>query len=248
MKYGILCAIPAEIELLHEDIQVKQSTTIAMRDFCEGELYGQDVVLALSRIGKVAAAATVSIMIEHFGVDCIIFSGTAGGVGDTLHVGDIVIGDRLLQHDFFTGVDYFRIPILDKTWFETDYDLSIELRAGADRYFREELADDISADILKKFHIDKPRAVTGAIASGDQFICDSKEQERLKNQIENLQCVEMEGAAAAQVCYEFSVPCAVLRVISDSANEDSNVDFEAFCVEAACRFVRGCIRSFLTHV
>lgn len=245
MKYGILCAMPEEIALLQQDLHTEKTTRIAMRDFFEGTLYGKNVVLALSRIGKVAAAATASILIDHFHVDCILFSGTAGGVGDTLHVGDVVIADKLVQHDFFSGVDHFRIPLLNKTYFETDEALSLALSKAVEHYVQEDLESDIPADILEKFHIHAPKAVTGTIASGDQFICERSKNEELKQQLDHLQCVEMEGAAAAQVCYEFGVPFAVVRVISDSANEESNVNFEAFVEEAACRFVRGSVRAFL---
>lgn len=245
MKYGIMCAMDEEIALLKEDFTASRITTVAGREFYEGTLYGKPAVMVRSRIGKVAAAATTSLLIDRFGVDCVVFSGTAGGVGDTLEAGDIVVADQLIQHDFFTGVDFFRIPLLDRDYFDTDPELTRRLLEAANSYLQRDFEQDIPAAVREKLHIRRPKAVTGTIASGDQFICEKAKSLDLKARIRNLQCVEMEGAAAAQVCYEFGVPCAVVRVISDSANEESNVDFGEFVQEAACRFVRGSIRALL---
>lgn len=78
----------------------------------------------------------------------------------------------------------------------------------------------------------------------DQFICENDKKAWLLDNVDNLKCVEMEGAAVAQVCHEFSVPFTVIRVISDSADEGSTVDFNLFVREAACHFTRGTIRAF----
>ncbi|MEG0693666.1 MAG: 5'-methylthioadenosine/adenosylhomocysteine nucleosidase, partial [Oscillospiraceae bacterium] len=85
----------------------------------------------------------------------------------------------------------------------------------------------------------------GTIASGDQFINDKFKNQWLEENIPNLKCVEMEGAAVAQVCYEFDIPFAVIRVISDSANDTSGPDFDRFALEAMCHFTRGSLKAFL---
>ena len=245
MKYGILCAMKEEIDLLTQDIVIQKTETIAGRDFYDGLLYGVPVVLVQSRIGKVASASTATTLIDRFGVDQVIFCGTAGGIDPARNVGDIVVADSLVQHDFFSGVDYFRIPLIDVSYFQTDPSLSKEIRAAVEEYVSSSLTADIPQKYLEEFHIHSPKAVTGTIASGDQFINDSEKNQWLRENIRALQCVEMEGAAVAQVCYEFGVPFAVLRVISDSANEASGIDFESFVAEAACYFTRGSIKAFL---
>lgn len=247
MKYGIICAMQEEIALLAEDVAVQKSETVAGRNFIEGSLYGKQAVLVKSRIGKVASALTATAMIERFHPDCIIFCGTAGGVDKRLKVGDIVIADRLVQHDFFDGINYFRIPLIDRLYFEADRKLSEELRQGIETYLA---GGDwgIPQQYLDEFGIDAPKAAVGTIASGDQFICTAEKNQWLAEHIPNLQCVEMEGASVAQVCYEYDIPFAAVRVISDSANDSSNVDFERFVREAACHFTRGGIRAFLQNV
>lgn len=245
-KYGIICAMEEEIRLLTQDMSAEKTTEIAGRTFYEGLLYGKEVVLVQSRIGKVAAASTATTLIDRFQVDCVIFCGTAGGVAPELNVGDVTVADKLVQHDFFTGTEWFRIPLLEISYFETDKALSDGLHRAVEEYIRTKMREEIPQEYLDDFKIVAPKVSVGTIASGDQFICDSAKNKQLAEQIDNLQCVEMEGAAVAQVCYEFGVPLAVLRVISDSANDDSNVDFGKFIEEAACHFTRGSIKAFLS--
>lgn len=245
MKYGIICAMQEEIELLRADLAETAVTRIAGRDFCAGKLYGKDVVLVMSRIGKVASASTATTLIDRYHPDCVIFCGTAGGVDKALNIGDAVVGDQLVQHDFDTGIDRFRIPLLDVSYFKTDKQLSASMLKAVDHYMKYEMKQDIPKEYLDEFGIVSPKVQMGTVASGDQFICDEKKNEWLAQNIENLQCVEMEGAAVAQVCYEFGTPFAVLRVVSDSANSDSNIDFMRFVEKAACHFTRGSLRAFL---
>ncbi len=86
----------------------------------------------------------------------------------------------------------------------------------------------------------------GTIASGDQFICDGSKNAWLEQNVKNIKCVEMEGAAVAQVCHEFNIPFAIIRVISDSASDTAGIDFDAFVLEAACHFTRGSMKAFLS--
>ncbi len=246
MKIGIICAMQEEIELLSQDIQTENSVTIAGRTFLEGRLYGKPVVLVRSRIGKVAAASTATTLIDRFHPDCVIFCGTAGGIGKGLHTGDIVVADRLIQHDVDTGTgNGFKIPQLNMDYFPTDPALSERLISAVKQYIQNGFTHDIPAQYLEEFGISAPKAVVGTIASGDQFICSKEKNQWLAEQIENLQCVEMEGAAVSQVCYEFGVPHAVIRVISDGADDASSVNFDSFIEHAACHFTRGGIKAFL---
>ena len=248
MKYGILCAMQEEIALLEQDITSENTTHIAGRAYYEGTLYGREVVLAQSRIGKVASASTVTTMLDHFHADCIIFCGTAGGIDPALAVGDVVVADQLVQHDIDTGSDRFRVPLLNIDYFKTDTRLSADIHKAVEVFIRERMHSDIPQKHLDDFGIRNPKVAVGTIASGDQFICDPAKHHWLAEQLENLKCVEMEGAAVAQVCYEFGIPCAVVRVISDSANDSSSVDFDQFIVEAACHFTRGAVKAFLESI
>lgn len=245
MKYGIICAMEEEIALLKNDIEIKNVTVIANREFIEGKLYNNDVVLVQSRIGKVASASTVTTLIDKYKPDCVVFCGTAGAVAGELGVGDVVIADKLCQHDFFTGQEYFQIPLLNVSYFETDKQVTKRMYNAVKEYVENEMKNTIPKEYLDSFNIKEPKVVLGTIASGDQFICETEKRNWILENVENCKCAEMEGAAVAQICYEYGVPLAVMRVISDSANEASNVDFEEFVEEAGCHFTRGIMRAFL---
>lgn len=248
MKYGVICAFDQEINYICQDLTDGKTTTVARRDYMEGRLYGKEVVLVMSRIGKVAAASTATTLIDRFGVDCVIFCGTAGGISKELNVGDVVVASGLVQHDFFTGSDYFRIPILDISEFPSDEKLSRAMEAGISTYLSAKVYEDIPKSLMEEFHIHAPKAAVGIIASGDQFINDKVKNQWLEENIKGIKCVEMEGAAVAQVCYEFGIPFAVIRVISDSANEESGIAFDKFAEEAMPYFTRGSLKAFFEAI
>lgn len=247
MKYGIICAVDEEIRYIREDMTNTNIVKIARREYIEGDLYGQDVVLVMSLVGKVAAAATATTLINMFKVDKIIFCGTAGGIDKALNVGDVVVADKLVQHDVFDGVEYFKIPRLNVAYFEADKILSKAMYDGVAEYLKEDVYKDIPKAHMDEFHIKAPKVMVGTIASGDQFINDKSKNKWLEDNIDNLKCVEMEGAAVAQVCYEFEIQFAVIRVISDSANEESGPAFDKFALEAMPYFTRGSLKAFLQH-
>ena len=201
----------------------------------------------MSRVGKVASASTATTLIDRFAVDNVIFCGTAGGVDKNLNVGDVVVADVLIQHDVFDGVEFFKIPRLNVSDFIPDKTLSEAMHKGIDSYIKNELKNEIPQKYLDEFKIVNPKVIVGTIASGDQFINDKSKNQWLEENIKNLKCVEMEGAAVAQVCFEFDIPFAVIRVISDSANDTSGPDFDRFALEAMPHFTRGSLRAFLLN-
>lgn len=247
MTYGIICAMESEIELLLNDIQTTEVTTIAKRDFHKGKLYGADVVLVLARIGKVAAASTATTLIDRFGVDKVVFCGVAGGIDKSLNVGDVVISDSAIQHDFATDI-LFEIPRLDIAYFKADAQLNEQIKQASEKFTQGQYKQDIPQQHIDEFEITAPKVAIGTVASGDQFIADPERKAWLEQNIDNLQCVEMEGAAVAQVCYEFDVPYTIVRIISDSASSDAMTDFMLFVKNASIHFTRGIIKSWLENV
>lgn len=246
MKYGIICAVEPEIELIKKDMQNEKVTTIARRTYSEGMLYGKDVVLVMSEVGKVASALTATILINNFDIDCVIFCGTAGGTAPELNVGDVVVANSLIQHDLFNGSEHFKLPMLDLSDFAPDKSLSDSIFKAVESYISTAGYKEIPEEYLNEFHIKSPKAVIGTIASGDQFINDKTKTQWLSDNINNLKCVEMEGAAVGQVCYDFNIPLAVVRVISDSANEESDFDFFHFAKQAMPYFTRGALKAYLS--
>jgi adenosylhomocysteine nucleosidase len=252
MLIGIIGAMEQEIKLLTESMSIETVKVIGMREYIMGRLFGKDVVLVFSKCGKVAAASTVTTLIETFKVDSVIFTGVAGGADKSLNIGDIVIADKLVQHDMdasaLPGFSKFEIPLLGIGTF-TASDRMVALgRKSAHHYISDSLNNDVDKDILKEFDIVVPNIVVGTVASGDQFVADSRKVSDLAGEIDNLKCIEMEGAAVAQVCYEHNVDYVVFRVISDGADEHAIINFPRFIEEAASHFTRGIIEHFVSEL
>ncbi|QNU68278.1 5'-methylthioadenosine/adenosylhomocysteine nucleosidase [Ruminiclostridium herbifermentans] len=252
MLIGISGAMQEEIQFLSESMKISETKTIGMREFYIGELFGKDVVLVFSRYGKVAAASTVTTLIEVFKVDLVVFTGVAGGAEKTLNIGDIVIADKLVQHDMdasaLPGFRKFEIPLLGIEAFEVPEKIITLAKQSALHYISENMKADVSKSDLEEFNITTPNVVVGTVASGDIFVADSQKVQSLRNEIQNLMCIEMEGAAVAQVCYEHNVDFIVFRVISDKADEEATINFPKFKKNAASHFTSGIIKRFIKSV
>lgn len=249
MKIGIIGAMKEEISLLRDSLQNVKETIIANRPFYEGEMGKASVVLVQSKIGKVAAAITTTILIDKFDVDIIVFTGVAGAMDASLNIGDVVIGTSLVQHDLDASPIFpkYQIPLLNIKNICPEQTLTNNLSAAAKHYLAEVLPLDIPQSKLDYFHIATPKVVHGTIVSGDQFIQDKSTVEHIKQDIGNVKCVEMEGAAVAQVCYEFGKPFAIMRVISDKADHAASIDFLKF-LEIAGHYTNGIVKEFLAKL
>jgi adenosylhomocysteine nucleosidase len=255
MKIGIVGAMPQEIALLQRDLESPRRHTRGMRQYLEGSLYGKDVVLVFSRCAKVAAASTVTTLIEVFGVDLVVFTGVAGAVDTNLEVGDVVIGTLLVQHDLDARPLFprFEVPLLDKVGFEAPASLVSSARRSAELYLRTHLYADVSVEVLNAFGIKSPKVQEGLIISGDQFIASPEtlvrlQQALLEAALPPALCVEMEGAAVAQVCHEHGIPLIVMRAISDRADHSAAVDFMPFVEKVASHFTCGIVKELICAV
>lgn len=244
MTYGIICAMQEEFGALAQQIENAEVSEVYGREFISGEINGQSVVAVVSRIGKVAAAITTALLIDKFSVNAVVFCGIAGGLGDDIKVGDIVVGNSCIQHDMYiSDDDFFRIPLLNITNIPCDAALTQKCIRAAERFSKTARNEKAISDFYDEIGIDTPSVYSGVIASGDQFINKAEKKEWLKNSIDGALCCEMEGAAVAQACYEANIPCAVIRVISDGADENADFSFEKF-VGAASLFSCGLIKEF----
>ncbi len=232
-KLGIMTAMREEFAHLSRHLQGASSYEIGPRTFHEGTIYDIPVVLVCARIGKVAAATTATTLIQRCGVDSILFTGVAGGIAANVQVGDIIVARHLVQHDFdikgLLGCGRFTIPLLDMSHLPACEKL-LEVAIDASHSVR---SDTEYREAIAALATREPQAHCGTIASGDIFVSSAEERTALRAGIPELLCAEMEGAAVAQVCIEHSIPYAVARVISDSANGDAHVDFAAFVERAA---------------
>jgi adenosylhomocysteine nucleosidase len=246
---GIVAALPQEISQLIEQLRLDpamQVKTIGRREYFVGRLWEHPCVITLARIGKVAAATTAAALIHEFGVGAILFTGVAGGLGEGLRVGDIVVADSLMQHDMDATPLFPRhqIPLLELSRFTPCAALTQRLVQASQQFV------ELSLPQLRAAHgwtlvKHTPRVHLGLIASGDQFVSDDAARANLRSAAPDALAVEMEGGAIAQVCYEYEVPFAVMRTLSDSADDGATDSFAVFLTEVASSYSYGVVRNFI---
>ncbi|HEX2531619.1 MAG TPA: 5'-methylthioadenosine/adenosylhomocysteine nucleosidase [Burkholderiaceae bacterium] len=244
IRLGIISALQEEQAGLLETMRELSVVSRGMRKYALGKLGNLECVCVLSRIGKVAAATTAATLIERFHVTHIVFTGVAGAADPAIAIGDIVVAQALLQHDMNAAPLFprFEIPLLGLSHFAADVALTNDLSGAAVAFLESDLPEVIPLDERDKFRLSNPRVHRGLIASGDEFVTNRTRLAQLKGELPELLAVEMEGAAVAQVCFEFGVPFAVIRTISDGANEDSPTDFMQFIDRIAARYAFGIVR------
>ena len=219
MPIAILSALAEEQDGLVHRLTHPREVKRAGRSFWLGEVQGRPVILALSRIGKVAAATTATTLIEHFQARNIVFTGVAGGLAPGVRTGDIVVAQAFLQHDMDASPLFPRheVPLYGQSRFATDAALSALLFDAAQQL--------------------EPATVhRGLIVSGDRFVATQAESARLQGDLPDALAVEMEGAAVAQVCHDYGIPFAAVRAISDRADDAAHIDFPRFVREVASRY------------
>ena len=216
---GIIAAMQEEFEEIKNIMRLVKKTQIKGINFLEGVIEKKEVILALSGIGKVNAARTTQILVDYFEIDSIINIGSAGAVDSELNVGDIVVADKLIQHDF------------DITAF--GHNKGYITGIGEYIYSDECMVKDIS-DTIKNVSKEIYKVKIGTIATGDIFCTDIKIKNKIHEKF-NALCVEMEGAAIAQVSYLNKIPFVVIRTISDTPNGNNAIMFDEFIKLASKR-------------
>lgn len=222
---GIIGAMSVEIEGIQARIENPEKRVIGGNTFVSGKLCGQDVVAVQCGIGKVNAALCTQTMILTYQPELIVNSGVGGSLVKALTFGDIAIAKNLVQHDVDTsplGDPVGLVSTINKIYFECD-----------ERAVR--LIDEIVADM------DGVSGMIGTIASGDQFIASSARKDWITEHFNAISC-EMEGGAIAQVCAVAGVKCAVIRAISDNADDESHMDYGQFVKMAAERSIEVLMR------
>jgi len=239
VKIGIMGAMPEEINGVIALLSNCKTYSIGKRTYFSGQINGIDTVVVFSRWGKVAAATTVTTLIQEFKITDLLFTGVAGAISSDLKIGDIVLGSRFVQHDMDARplMEQYEIPLLSKSYFESsDTHLLKASKAIEIVINNDSLHKVVSKVDLMEFCISKPKLFIGDIASGDQFFSSDKQKQYLKSQLPNVLCVEMEGAAVAQVCFEYDIPFSIIRAISDTADNHSHIDFQSFINKVSSKY------------
>lgn len=249
MKVGILGAMDAEIQSVVSQIEGLSVEKVGSRQYHSGKWYGKDVVAVTTGWGKVAAATASAVLIERYNVDKIIFFGVGGAVDAQLNIGDIVVASDLVQYDLDPSPIFpkYQIPFLGMSRIKADEKL-VELSVRVCGEFAETISDEISAESLARFGITRPGVFKGLIGSGDQFITDAAVKHALLKEFADLKCIEMEGAAVAQVCVEAKVPFCVIRVVSDKADGDAEMDFGRFLSEVIQLYGKDIVGGILSRL
>lgn len=212
---GIIGAMDIEVDTLKASIDNCKTEKVGEMTFFSGILNGTEVIVVKCGIGKVNAARCAQTLADRFSAVAIINTGIGGGIGDGLAVGDIVIGESLVQHDFdVSGFGYAKGYM-----FLGDRDKPTEYIAD------KRLIELIENAALK--HIPSQRIKKGIIATGDIFVSDAEKKSEIRNGF-NALVTEMEGAAIAQTAQANNIPFAVVRALSDLADGSAAESYEAF--------------------
>lgn len=217
MKYGIICAMEEEIKELCAHLENSQVKDIGGSEFYTGQIENQEVVLVRAGIGKVQAGVTTALLIVEFGVDCVINSGSAGGIGQGLHVGDLVVSTGAAYHDAMATVFGYEPGQLPQQ----------------PRIFTADEA--LVARIAQAAQITGLTVKEGLIVTGDQFISSQDQIDQIKDIYPEALSCEMEGAAVAQVAYQYHKPFAIIRAMSDVGDEEAGQSFDEFIIDAGKR-------------
>jgi adenosylhomocysteine nucleosidase len=246
MALAIMAAMHEELSALLELLPDERRERVAGREFWMGQLRGREVVAVRSGIGKVAAATTATLAIHRFGAQALLFTGVAGGLGEGVRVGDLVVATELLQHDMDASPIFPRheLPCYGLSRLPSDVAMSARLHQAA-LCVAERPERHLGDDALGALGIGAPAVHRGLIVSGDRFVSSAAESQALHQELPDALAVEMEGAAVAQVCHDHGLPFAVVRTISDRADAQAHVDFTAFLQRVAGRYSAALVDGYL---
>lgn len=215
MTIAIIGAMEEEVALLRDAMEVEEVRTIAHVEFTKGKLNHREVVLLKSGIGKVNVAIATTLLFEHYNIDYVINTGSAGGVHEEANIGDVVISTGTLYHDVdVTGFNYAygQVPGMPAIY-ESNVSLVKKVESILDK-------------IGKNYWL-------GTIGTGDSFINRLDQMELIKKNCPSVIAIEMEAAAVAQVCHHYEKPFIIVRALSDIAGKESHISFNEFLTVAA---------------
>ncbi|MCC6229921.1 MAG: 5'-methylthioadenosine/adenosylhomocysteine nucleosidase [Phycisphaerales bacterium] len=240
MTIGLMSAMPQEADALVARLDSPSVHQRAGRRFIHASCHGVPIVVVFSRWGKVAAASTATELIVAHGVDRLVFSGVAGSLRPEVSIGDVVIATELVQHDLDAS-PFFPprvVPLLEIERLPTDATMSDDLALASRDFLRDEsprawenLTGRSQSNTLHR----------GVIATGDRVIASHDARLAINAAVPDALCVEMEGAAVAQVCFEHAVPFACVRTISDSADHHVEACVASFIAGLASAYTAGIV-------
>ena len=218
-EYGIIAAMEEEMQEIKNIMTDIVEEKIYELIFIKGRINDKNIVLVEAGIGKVNAARVTQILIDKFNIEAIINVGSAGSANDELDIGDIVIGKKIVQHDF--DITAFGHP--------KGYISNVGQYVESDVQLIKKMEQTINNLNTQEFKIK-----IGTIASGDIFCTEVEMKNKIRTKF-NADAIEMEGAAIAQVCKLDNIPFIVIRSISDKPNGNNEITFDKFLEKASKR-------------
>ena len=213
---GIIGAMEQEVDLLRKKLKTEESYSRGGNTFYIGSYNDMRIILLKSGIGKVNATIGTTLLIREYDPMCIINTGSAGAVFRDLEIGDVVISTDVVHHDVDVtafGYQFGQVPQMPHAFLP--HDVLVEMAEQAGR-------------LLEGIHVRR-----AGIATGDSFMNNAGKMEELRERFPTAAAAEMEAAAIAQTCHQFSKPFVIIRSISDKADEGAAVSFDTFIETAA---------------
>ncbi len=204
-KLAILSALPQELQPFWNSSSAIRKPNLGEKLLWQFQNNDISVVSYATGVGKVNAAAGTQFIIDHFSPDIVLFIGSAGALNQNLKIGQVVIGGDIIEYDFF-------VPELDIKNFNTARTWNPNSKLA-------NLLFNVIQAIIG-FH----NVMIGTVLTGDQVVLGAERRNELRN-IWGGDCVEMEGAAAANVCEKNNTQFALVRIISDVTNDIDGVPF-----------------------
>ena len=219
MKIGVLTAMTSEFEQLVKLLDGAVACEKGGVDYMTGRLGGNDIVLRQCGIGKVNAAVGTAELIRSFSPDAVVSTGVAGGIDVSLGVMDVVVSSSIVYHDVWCGMgcEYGQVQGMPAVF------------PAAENLWKSAVALNDSPYNTTRIH-------AGLICTGDQFITNRDELDKIKSNFPSGLAVDMESAAIAQTCHIYGVPFVSFRIISDTPGVDKHIEqYENFWGEMANR-------------
>ena len=213
--YIIIAALDFEVEIIKNSLEEKKEVEIIGTPTYEGKIGNNKVIVMQCGMGKVSASIGAQALIDRFNPDYVINTGCAGGLGENINIGDIVVSTSVIEWDLDLRDLGYPLGYIDSLG-------QVEIKAD------KELSNKIVASIP-----DDEKIVRGLIVSGDQFVSTKNQINQILTYFPNSLCTEMEGAAIGHVCMQNNIPFCVIRSISDTANSESKIDFAKFSKEVS---------------
>lgn len=211
MKIGLITAMEEELDIILRELTNVKKEVVSRNTIYKGYLGDKEIVAVVCGIGKVNAAVSTQILIREYNITSVINVGVAGALRDDIKIGNIVIGDNLVQHDVdatIFGDKHGQVPRLNTFDFKADKNLV-------------DLAKRVSEDNVEN------KTYVGRIVTGDQFLTSKEKVDWLVKEFGAL-AADMESGSIAQTCYLNNIPFLIIRTISDRGDDTSHIDYENF--------------------